>query len=415
MKDLFLLTTGFPFPAKSMETYLETETKYYSKFNCVNILSMGVRKNTVTEKRAVSGTNVHVYPIIFASKIFYVVNGITAVFDKNFYKEIIKLYKQKKLSMKRLIRLIIYISRSHSDCKKIIQILGLNKKNKIEDAVLYSYRFEYQPYVMYLLRGYFENPKMVARAHRYDLYEEHNSDSYIPLRELLLDTLDTVYLISEDGKEYLANRFPEFRDKLSVSRLGTLDYGVEVHHTNNYIKIVSCSNMVPVKRVDRIIDVLCCIKDIPVEWIHFGGGELVKEIQNYAKEKLDSNSNIRYSFLGKIENKKVLNYYKEEDIDLFISLSESEGIPVSIMEAMSFGIPCIATDVGGTREIVVSGNNGWLLGEDYAVEAVAEIIKDYFTFTTERTAQLRNNARLFWKQKYDADKNYRKFVNELLI
>ena len=95
-------------------------------------------------------------------------------------------------------------------------------------------------------------------------------------------------------------------------------------------------------------------------------------------------------------------------------MSESEGIPVSIMEALSFGIPCIATDVGGTREIVVSGNNGWLLGEDYAVEAVAEIIRNYYTFTAEKTAQLRNNARLFWEQKYDADINYRKFIKELL-
>lgn len=412
MKDLFLLTTGFPFPAKSMETYLETETKYYGKFNSVNILSMGVRKNTINQKRTVLGENIHIYPIIFASKIFYVVNGITAVFDKNFYKEIVKLHKQRKLSVRRLIRLVIYISRSHSDCKKIVRTLNLNKKNKIENVILYSYRFEYQPYVIYLLKDYFKNPKMVARAHRYDLYEEYNSDSYIPLRELLLDTLDTVYLISEDGKDYLAKRFPEFKGKLSVSRLGTLDHGVEAHHTNNRIKIVSCSNMVPVKRVDRIIDVLGCIKDIPIEWVHFGGGELAKEIENYAKEKLDSN--IRYSFLGKVENKKVLDYYKEEDIDLFINLSESEGIPVSIMEAMSFGIPCIATDVGGTREIVVSGNNGWLLGEDYTVEAVSEIIRNYYIFTTEKTAQLRNNARLFWKQKYDADINYRKFVKELL-
>ena len=101
MKDLFLLTTGFPFPAKSMEAYLETETKYYDKFNSVNILSMGVRKNTINQKRTVLGKNVHIYPIIFASKIFYVVNGITAVFDKNFYKEIVKLYKQRKLSIRR--------------------------------------------------------------------------------------------------------------------------------------------------------------------------------------------------------------------------------------------------------------------------------------------------------------------------
>lgn len=413
MKRLFLLTTGFPYPAKSMETYLETETNYYDKFSSVDILAMGVRKNTVHQKREIFGENIRAYPIIFASKIFYVVNGIRALFDKNFYREILKLYRQKRLSVRRLIRLTIYISRSHSDCRKIVTILGLNKRKKIEDAILYSYRFEYQPYVMILLRDYFENPKMVARAHRYDLYEERNSDSYIPLRELLLENLDIVYPISDDGKNYLSNKFPEFKNKLSVSRLGTLDYGIELYRTSKKIKIVSCSNIVPVKRIDHIIDALSCIRDIPIEWVHFGDGELAQRIKEYAKEKLSNN--IKYIFKGKVENRKVIEYYKKENIDLFINLSESEGIPVSIMEAMSFGIPCIATNVGGTREIVVSGNNGWLLEEGYTIESVSEIIKEYFIFTEERKIQLRNNARLYWAQYYNADKNYKKFVQELLI
>ena len=40
------------------------------------------------------------------------------------------------------------------------------------------------------------------------------------------------------------------------------------------------------------------------------------------------------------------------DFDLFVNMSLSEGIPVSIMEAISFGIPIIATNVGGNAEIV---------------------------------------------------------------
>jgi len=44
----------------------------------------------------------------------------------------------------------------------------------------------------------------------------------------------------------------------------------------------------------------------------------------------------------------VLNYYASNPVDVFINTSSSEGLPVSIMEAMSFGIPVIATNVGGT-------------------------------------------------------------------
>lgn len=50
MKKLFLITTGFPYPAKSMETYLETETQYYDLFDEVNIISLGVRRKTLGEK-----------------------------------------------------------------------------------------------------------------------------------------------------------------------------------------------------------------------------------------------------------------------------------------------------------------------------------------------------------------------------
>ncbi len=45
-------------------------------------------------------------------------------------------------------------------------------------------------------------------------------------------------------------------------------------------------------------------------------------------------------------------FFKENSVDLFINASITEGTPVSIMEAISCGIPIIATDVGGNPEIV---------------------------------------------------------------
>lgn len=87
MKNLFLITTGFPYPAISMETYLETETQYYDEFDSVTVLAMGVRKKNVAQKREIKGKNVNVYPIIFASKIFYILNGVVAFFVQFFIKK----------------------------------------------------------------------------------------------------------------------------------------------------------------------------------------------------------------------------------------------------------------------------------------------------------------------------------------
>ena len=80
--------------------------------------------------------------------------------------------------------------------------------------------------------------------------------------------------------------------------------------------------------------------------------------------------------MGAIQNVEVYKYYNEHCADLFINVSSSEGLPVSIMEAISFGIPVIATDVGGTGEIVKNGISGFLINRDFeTVELAKKIMK----------------------------------------
>ncbi|MDD1634595.1 MAG: glycosyltransferase family 4 protein, partial [Methanomicrobiales archaeon] len=49
------------------------------------------------------------------------------------------------------------------------------------------------------------------------------------------------------------------------------------------------------------------------------------------------------------------------DADIFVSTATSDGTPVSLLEAMSSGLPCIATAVGGVPEWVQDGENGLLI------------------------------------------------------
>jgi len=48
---------------------------------------------------------------------------------------------------------------------------------------------------------------------------------------------------------------------------------------------------------------------------------------------------------------------ESEPIDLFVNLSLSEGVPVSIIQAQAFGVPVLFSDVGGSREAAVPANN----------------------------------------------------------
>lgn len=175
-----------------------------------------------------------------------------------------------------------------------------------------------------LLKKYFVNPTLIARAHRYDLYEERNCDQYIPARKLLLKKLSRVYLISQDGYAYLASKFPEFKEKMGISRLGTLDNGINnCENKRTYFRVVSCSNIVPVKRIDRIISVLSKVKTQRIEWVHFGWGEEGNKIIKMASEMLGES--IKVVFKGRVENKVILEFYKNNAVNLFINLSDSEG------------------------------------------------------------------------------------------
>ena len=135
------------------------------------------------------------------------------------------------------------------------------------------------------------------------------------------------------------------------------------------------------------------------------------DIKNMAKNLPD---NICVDFRGNISNGELLRNYSNEQFDLLLNVSESEGIPVSIMETMSFGIPCIATDVGGTKEIVTDKYNGILLEKNFEPEILAQWICKFIEMPSDEYMQYRNNARTSWANKYNAEKNYEMFMKKLL-
>ena len=55
---------------------------------------------------------------------------------------------------------------------------------------------------------------------------------------------------------------------------------------------------------------------------------------------------------------------------IFVLCSNVEGMPNALMEAMALGVPCIATDVSGVRDIIDDGENGFVIpvGDQKALE-----------------------------------------------
>jgi glycosyltransferase involved in cell wall biosynthesis len=113
--------------------------------------------------------------------------------------------------------------------------------------------------------------------------------------------------------------------------------------------------------------------------------------------------------MGHYPNNELLDFYNHNKVDLFINTSSTEGIPVSIMEAQSFGIPVIATDTGAVREIVVEGT-GSLLPVNFKTGELAKLIEHYANLTDNESDSIRMNAINNWETNFNAASNYKDFI-----
>lgn len=325
------------------------------------------------------------------------------------FKKLIKNNKFNVLTVKRAIVTEVI------SCIKAYRLINIIKKNKLageERLIIYSYWSASSALAAIKVKDRLENNiKVISRAHGIDLYEERHEYNYLPYKEEIYHGLDRIYPISENGKQYIIERYDITGNKCNVQRLGTHDYGINKFSITEELVLVSCSSVIPLKRINLIIETLKLITNIRIKWIHLGDGELLTEVKEKAKN--DLKNNITYEFKGYCEKQWIINFYRREKIDLFINVSEYEGIPVSIMEALSFGIPAIAPNVGGIVEIVEDRFNGWIIEKNNIIEMLKAAIGEYVYLSEIQKKQIRSNARKSWEEKYNADVNYSEFYNEL--
>lgn len=312
--------------------------------------------------------------------------------------------------LKRLCYVLIYgiYAISVEECVKKLEIHSNN-------LVLYSFWASRNAYAAACLKTKkFKKAITVCRAHSFDLYETRNDMNYLPFRAFINKTFNRICFISEHGKRHFTSKYPEPKNKF-VFYLGT-------QNKNNIQKqvlqkseicIASCSNLIQIKRLDLIIKALAGLNGIRVRWLCIGRGELINSIKCLAEKQL-LNTTIKYEFLGYVENSKILSTYKKYDVDFIINLSDSEGLPVSLIEAFSAGIPAIARSVGGVNEIV-SSSTGLLLDEVWSDDNL-EKIKAFISCRINDVDKYKAYSAAcyaLWNNKFNACKNHTEFFNSI--
>lgn len=243
------------------------------------------------------------------------------------------------------------------------------------------------------------NIRMIIKYHGADLYKERNN-GYFPIRNAQYNSVDAALFISKHGLDYATQHYPANKNKMHLFRLGVYHRGLSVPSKDGVIRIVSCSFLVPVKRVKLIVEALTLCKD-NIEWTHIGGGS---ELEQIKERVVNLPGNVKANLVGIVKPDRVLDFYIDKPVDLFLNVSSSEGIPVSIMEAMSAGIPVYATNVGGTSEIV-SDKTGKLLNPNVSPKELAQLLNEFTRLPLEVKLELRNNAFNCFNTCYNGEQN----------
>lgn len=400
-QKVFILSNTFPYGG---EPFLKTEIECLDDISNIFILPFFSSKTEIST-RIVPQQNVHEFnnQISIWQRIYAGVNSVKNLIVKKELKEtihrggkarnIVKALKFAYISELRVYDAVRYINREFGDNSHML---------------FYAYWMYETAYVGARLKTMYPNCTFITRCHGYDLYESRHPNGYLPFRSFILKTADMICPISENGKEYLKKLYGiEIDNKTQIARLGTIRKAEipERQEKEDSLVLVSCSNLVDVKRVHLIINALMnCHQN--VHWYHFGAGVLREKLEAQAKVLPD---HVEYTFMGYQANEDVQKFYADHYIDAFINVSQSEGIPVSIMEAESYGIPVIATDVGGTSEIVHDKVDGVLLDVNFTNNDLLVAIDE----VVEKGDQYRLEAFHTWETMSDAHKVFPEFYKKL--
>jgi glycosyltransferase involved in cell wall biosynthesis len=300
--------------------------------------------------------------------------------------------------------------------RKLIPIIEQYRK-KGYTIHLYSYWNDLSAVALALLKRKYTSMNACSRAHAFEIYDERHHMNYIPFQQLKYKQLNHIFFISEFGLRYIQQRFNVLDfTRCSVSKLGCFEMPGPVYAKDPAcIRILSIGYNYAIKRVDLIAKSLLKIKGLKIIWVHVG--EAMKDKDHYhhlVNELLSPVTSINFQFPGNLKRDQLKQLYGQTTFDVLLNVSPLEGIPVSMMECMSAGIPVIATSVGGVPEIVKENYNGVLLSANPEPGEVAEALHKFHSQSEEELMIFRKNARITWEANHNALINYSRFAEELL-
>jgi len=197
-----------------------------------------------------------------------------------------------------------------------------------------------------------------------NFYNNWNSRAFPYIRKYAAKKSDALVVLTErDRKNYTENI-------KGCAKIEVI-HNPSKHHAFKYDleskKILSAGLLLPIKGYDRAVEVASRVlpKHDGWQWVICGEGQERAHLEALIKEK---NLEGRFVLAGNVKNMDE----QYESAALFVLTSDSEGLPMVLLEAKSFGLPILSFDITtGPDEIVDDGVNGFLV-EPYDIEKMSE-------------------------------------------
>lgn len=175
------------------------------------------------------------------------------------------------------------------------------------------------------------------------------------VRSFSIKKSDIVVTPSQHLKNFILNL--GFKNKIEIINNGVFIPEENTNiFTNDQINITIVSRLVSHKNIEKIIKAISDLNSPLINLNIIGDGPELNQLQ---KISLESNNKDNIVFHGKLNRDEINHIFLNSDI--YIQASNYEGLPHSLLEAMSYGIPVLCTPVGECKEILGNEDRGYIL------------------------------------------------------
>lgn len=415
-KTLVLFVSSYPSPIGEM--FIENEIKILQdKFYKIWIIQTKFLEN-YNYYRLFKPNNSE-KKIMYETKIHKMHSMVRLFFSYYFLTEIWKLLTitPKKIFNYNIYKDLTYYYLSSEKKKYWLKNFITDNNIDLKTTLFYTYWCDENTFLLYRYHREIAKINYVTRLHNWDLYFDRQKSNHQPFRNLIFNNSFKVIPISKFGENYCFKKIPNLiKSKFRTSYLGVENFEINTQYKNELykevnqaLKILTISFISPIKQLENLIHSLGKIKDIEIHWNHIGWGELAyeNEIKNQVAHLITNNQNIKVTFHGKLTPSKIKDFLENKPIDLMINCSKKEGIPVTLMEVASAGIPILAYKIDGIPEIVINKYNGFLI--DPSLKDFSAEIQKFHHLKKEDKKRMSENAQTMQRNNFNAAINYQKF------